>query len=168
MVEFTGMKLCQQAARKIRPLVLIATAFVTLKTCYAQEFDRQLEKAIKTEINLNRIAKSQSPLDLSSIYKLTADSLNMLAYRFYLKNTQITTKGIEEDWDAIWAAMEEKMNYDHHFVIAVDMYRHSDYKKILREAMWDKECDYYRLQTSEISLSAIKYGEKIFVTIITW
>jgi hypothetical protein len=134
----------------------------------AQDFDRLLEKDIKTEINLNRIAKSQNPLELSSFYKTAADSITAQAFRSYVNHTISNSLGVEEDWTTIEKDIKEQCSKYSDVAFNVQMLRYGDYKKALREDMLDKGAYYYKLENQSLSLSALRHGDKVFLTTITW
>lgn len=140
---------------------------ITFYSCKAQEFDRTLEKDIKTEINLNRNAKSQAPLYLSSYHKTACDSITMIALRSYLANTTNNSLGAGEDWEKIWAPVDQEMTkYFAHYNIVV--IKDGDYKSELKHSLFDKQSYFYKLENSEMSLSALRYDGKIFLTVLTW
>lgn len=156
---YLGMK-----TKSLAAILLLITVI-----CSGQDFDRQLEKSIKTEVNMNRIAKSQNPLDLSSFYKKLADSINMMAAKSYLDNAQVTSKGVREDWEKIWAPVQDKLDLTpDHANYNVIYISDGDYKTKLREKLFDKTIFFYKLENSSISLSVIKADSKIFLTTITW
>lgn len=150
-------------------VVLITTLLVWIgNKAQAQDFDRDLQKTIKTEINLNRIAKSQDRLHLSNYYQKRADSVNLVTFQSYLANAQTTSLGHQEDWSKIWAPVEHEMDKAEHANYNVILIVDGDYKKKLRDHLFDKNAFYYKLEHTEVSLSAIRYDNKIFLTVLTW
>lgn len=133
----------------------------------AQVFDRALEGEIKVEINLNRIAKSQERLQLSTYHKRAADSINHIAFISYQNNVVENSLGIQEDWDKIWEPVDKEFRkyFASYNVVVI---KDGDYKKELREMMPNKEAHFYNAQNYEMSLSAIRDGNKIFLTVLTW
>lgn len=153
----------------ILKVVLITILLVWVgNKAQAQDFDRNLQKSIKTEINLNRIAKSQNTLHLSSFYQKRADSVNYITFKSYMANAQTTALGYQEDWSQIWSPVELEMDKDAHANYNVILITDGDYKKKLREHLFDSNAFYYKLEHSEVSLSAIRYDNKIFLTVLTW
>lgn len=155
--------------RKIILMLLLTTLLVYLGgKAQSQDFDRLLEKNIKIEINLNRIAKSQSPLSLSFFRKKMADSINHVTFQSYLSNVQVNAAGSQEDWKNIWPIVENGMDKDIHANYNILIIKDGDYVKKLREHLYDKEAFYYKLENSDISLSAIRYDNMVFLTVLTW
>lgn len=141
--------------------------FLTYYSCSAQTFDPLLEKHIKTEINMNRLARSQNPLQLSSFHKKHADSINMVTYISYNENVTEDSRGRQEDWPKIWERVDaEFKKYYAYFNVMV--IKDGDYKTELKKQMFDRQSYFYKPENYEISLSAIRHGDKIFLTILTW
>lgn len=140
---------------------------ISFYACSAQEFDRLLEKDIKTEINLNRIAKSQSPLHLSTYLKAATDSITQKLVDSYVKNSFTNSRGAQEDWKKIWEPIDREItkNYGCYNIVVIN---DSDYRKELKQTLFDKQSYYYKLENSQMSLSAIRYDNKIFLAVLTW
>lgn len=155
--------------RKVILIILVTILLVWVGgKAQAQIFDTDLKKTIKTEINLNRIAKSQNPLHLSSYYQKRADSVNYVTFQSYLANVQTTSFGHQEDWSKIWSPVELEMDKAEHANYNIILITDGDYKNKLREHMYDGNAFYYKLEHTEVSLSAIRYDNKIFLTVLTW
>ena len=79
--------ICSSINKKVQfACTLILTILILCSIMVnAQEFDRIAAKNIKTEINLNRIARSREPLDQAGYNQKRADSLNWLYYQKYKK-----------------------------------------------------------------------------------
>jgi hypothetical protein len=148
--------------------IVLTTLLLTVICARSQDFDRLLEKDIKTEINLNRIAKSQNPLQLSSFHKKLTDSLTLLAYNSYVEYASVNSLGVQEDWQKIWQQVLSKLDTDHYYDFNATMLRYGDYKKGMKEDMLNNSAFYYKLENQNISLSAIRFGDKIFLTTVTW
>lgn len=151
----------------LKIVLIVLVTFGMSRLADAQETDRDLEKDIKTEINLNRIAKSQERLQLSTYHKKAADAINLIALNSYYDNLVENSIGIQEDWNKIWEPVDKEFQkyFAHYNVVVI---RESDYKDELRKTMYDKAAYYYKAENYEMSLSAIRYKNKIFLTILTW
>lgn len=148
-------------------VILTILLALYINICTAQDFDRILEKDIKTAINLNRIAKSQNPLHLSSYHKKAADSINRIAYDSFIKHVVHDSRGYQENWVKIWEPVDaEFQKYFAHFNVLI--IKDGNYEEELKREMLSREAYYYKQENYEVSLSAIRHGDKIFLTILTW
>jgi hypothetical protein len=151
----------------MRKALLTILFLFSLTMCFSQDFDRLLEKDIKTEINLNRIIKSQNPLHLSSYYKSAADSINLIACQSYIKHVIQDSQGYREDWTKIWEPIDAEFEkYFAHFNVVV--IKDGNYKEELKKQLFSPQAYFYKLELSEMSLSAITLGDKVFLTVLTW
>ena len=148
-------------------LILILT--FACQVCVAQEFDRLLEKSIKTEVNLNRIMTSKTPLTLTNYLKSRADSLCVAYCQRYNSARHETSKEIRKDLIGMHEFLEQEMSKDstvaYNFFI---IHPEEDYSTVLKGMMRDSSAYFYKLYHSQCSLSAIRHNNEIFVAIISW
>jgi hypothetical protein len=113
------------------------------------------------------MAKSQSPLHLSSYHQKAADSINRIAYESFINHVVHDSRGYREDWVKVWEPVEEEFEkYFAHFNVLI--IKDGNYKEQLKREMLSRDAYYYKLENSEISLSAIKHGDIVLLTILTW
>jgi hypothetical protein len=147
--------------------VILGALLIISSALQAQEFDRGLAKTIKTEINLNRIARSREPLNLVYDKQKTADSLTLLYYTKYKEETKETSRGVETNYEAINKALSEmskdKTTTTYNFLILNE----DDLAAELRGEMHYEGASYYRITARGITISVIRYNGLLFVTILT-
>ena len=146
--------------------IILAILLLATGKLHAQDFDRAIAKTIKTEINLNRIARSREPLNLVYDKQKIADSLTLLYYTKYKEETVENSRGTETDYDAINEALAEMVKdktATYNFLILDE----DDLVAELRGEMHEAGAHYYQLNATSITVSVIRYNGLLFVTILT-
>lgn len=136
---------------------------------HAQSFDAALEKGIKTEINMNRVMVSKSPLTLSNYRKRVADSLCLAYCQKYLSATQETSKAVLSDFHQMHDAIDQEMDKDNtvaynFFVVHAD----EEYPTVLKEMLRDPDVYFYKLGHTQCSISVVKSYDRVFIGVISW
>lgn len=135
----------------------------------SQDFDRELEKNIKTEINLNRIAMSRNRLIPMDNYKAAADSLNKLVLKTYLesqfRNTRENYVNDERIWNIVHSDWKSKHQND--FSVSHAIVVDGDYKRALKNLVADRPAMYDRTE-SIFAVSAIRHGKEIIITVVSF
>jgi hypothetical protein len=147
--------------------IILAALLIISSALQAQEFDRALAKTIKTEINLNRIARSREPLTLVMTNQQRADSMNSLYYKAYKSSLTTNSRGAEViDYEAIEATMKAEITGDrklNYYFIIID---EEGLDEELREMMFE-DVHFYNLSTSYITISVINHEGMLIITILT-
>jgi hypothetical protein len=141
----------------------------TCQICAAQDLDGLLAKSIKTEINLNRIMASKSPLTLTTYMKSRADSLCVAYFQRYNGSRHETSKEVRKDFQGMHKFLEEQMDKDstvaYNFFV---VHPEEDYGIVLKGMMRDPAAYFYKLYHTQCSIAAIRHNNEIFVTVISW
>lgn len=147
--------------------LLFATLLITTY-CQAQEFDRVMERNVRTEINLNRIARSHNRIDRHTADQVMCDSLNMKYFKRCQASIHETSRGVKKDFRKMHELMSDEMDKDetvnYNFFVIDNA---DEYRQDLKEMIHEKDAYFYRMTTSNITLSVIRFNDKLFVTILS-